>query len=350
MFRRLAIALGFLAGCDGTPTLVRVHYPAGAKTLTLRGAETRALTREADDVWSASFTNVTDSLELRPHLGETPSRGPPYVITPGATADLYPRFTVTKGEVSKRFEFHSNILGNTRPVWVYLPPTYLENPRARFPVLYMHDGQNLFDPATAYGGNPWWVQRTMDDGAESGTIAEAIVIGPENNADRTDEYTPVAGKEFHGGRGGAYLRMLVEELKPKVDAEYRTLPGRETTVLMGSSLGGLISSYAGVTHAGTFGKIGAMSPSTWWADQAILGLVSASPVAPRPLRVYLDSGDSGVDDDDVTQTAKLADVYRSLGYVEGKDLKYVVQKGAVHNETYWAQRLPDALHFPLGPR
>jgi len=141
-----------------------------------------------------------------------------------------------------------------------------------------------------------------------------------------------------------------EELKPKVDAEFRTMPARETTALMGSSLGGLISSYAGVTHADTFGMIGAMSPSTWWADQAILGLVRASPASPRPLRVYLDSGDSGVDDDDVTQTAKLAEVYRALGYVEGRDLKYVVQKGAVHNETYWAQRLPEALHFLLGPR
>ncbi len=350
MFRWVALALAFLAGCDGTPTLVRVHYPARGKTLTLHGAGTHGMTLGADDVWSASLTNVTTPLELRPHLDDTPSRGPAYAITPGQTADLYPHFIITKGEVSRRFDFHSNILGNTRPVWVYLPPAYLENPRARFPVLYMHDGQNLFDPTTAYGGNPWWVQRTLDDGAESGAIVQVIVIGPENNADRTDEYTPVVGQEFHGGRGGAYLRMLVEELKPKVDAEFRTMPARETTALMGSSLGGLISSYAGVTHADTFGMIGAMSPSTWWADQAILGLVRASPASPRPLRVYLDSGDSGVDDDDVTQTAKLAEVYRALGYVEGRDLKYVVQKGAVHNETYWAQRLPEALHFLLGPR
>jgi predicted alpha/beta superfamily hydrolase len=358
VLRRLWLALALFAGCDGPPTLVRVHYPAGTRSIALRGSQEPLspavglpMNAGADDTWSLSLRGLSGPLEVRPYLDDTtPSRGASYFVTPGQTLDIYPHFTVTKGEVSKRWTFFSNILGNTRPIWVYLPPTYLENPRARFPVLYMHDGQNLFDPSTAYGGNPWWVQNTLDAAAESGDFAEAIVIGPENNADRTNEYTPVVGKEFYGGHGAAYLRMLVEELKPKVDAELRTLPQREKTAVMGSSLGGLISSYAGITHADSFGLVGIMSPSTWWADNVILTLVPSTPAAPRPLRVYVDSGDSGVDNDDVTATARLAEVYRALGYKDGVDFKYVVQQGAIHNETYWAQRLPEALKFLLGPR
>ena len=356
VFRRFALAMALFSGCDGPPAVVRVHYPAGSKAISLRGSLSplswtagRAMSLGAEDTWTILLTGLVGPIEVRPYLDDTPSRGASQTVGPGQTVDLYPRFTVTRGEVSKRWIFFSNILGNTRPVWVYLPPTYLENPRARFPVLYMHDGQNLFDPATAYGGNPWWVQNTLDAAAESGAFAEAIVIGPENNADRTNEYTPVVGKEFFGGHGAAYLRMLVEELKPKVDAELRTLPQRETTGVMGSSLGGLISSYAGITHADSFGLVGMMSPSTWWADNVIVTLVPTTPASPRPLRVYLDSGDSGADNDDVLETALLAQAYRGLGYQEGTDFKYVVQQGAIHTEAAWAQRLPEALRFLLGP-
>jgi predicted alpha/beta superfamily hydrolase len=215
----------------------------------------------------------------------------------------------------------------------------------------MHDGQNLFDPNSAFGGNPWWAQNAVDAAAESGAFEEVIIVGPENTADRISEYTPTMDPQYGGGNGDAYLTMLVTELKPMVDSSLRTIPDREHTALIGSSLGGLISAYAGIHHADTYGLIGAMSPSSWWDNEVLANsLLPATPASPRPIRVYVDSGDAGTDNDDVTQTATVAQVYRTLGYTDGTTLQYLVQSGGMHNETYWSQRLPGALQFLIGPR
>ncbi len=341
------------------PTVVRVHYPAGSKSIAIRGSVTplnwntgKPMSSGADDTWTFTSIDVPGQLEFKPLLDDaTWSRGPNYVVDRGHAVDVYPHFNLTQGQFSKRWPtFSSTLLGNSRAVWVYLPPTYLENVRARFPVVYMHDGQNLFDPAIAFGGNPWWAQNAVDAAAESGAFAEAILVGPEATADRIGEYTPVPDPSYGGGKGLLYLRMLVEELKPKVDAELRTMPDRAHTTILGSSLGGLISSYAGVVKPEVFGMIGAMSPSTWWDNKVLLTYVPMTPASPRPLRVYVDSGDSGPSNDDKDNTALLAQSYRSLGYSDGTSLKYVVQPGATHSETYWSQRLPEALKFLVGPR
>lgn len=351
------------AAVDAAPakTVLRVHYPAGTKTVSLRGSAApwswdsgAPMKAGADDTWTLETDALTAEAEWKPLLDDTTwSRGPNYRIKPGTTVDVYPHFVNAKGKVEKRWAtFASTALGNSRGVWVYYPPTLLENPRAKFPVVYMHDGQNLFDAATAFGGNEWKVDETMDQAAEDGSIREAIVVGPENTSQRIYEYTPTADPTYSpSGGGDKYLALLVDELKPKVDAELPTLPGREHTVILGSSLGGLISSYAGTKRAATFGLIGAMSPSTWWNDKVLLGLVAGSKsAATKPLRVYVDSGDSGSSMDDVVNTKALADTYRSIGYVDGTSFLYVVQKGAIHNELYWAQRLPGALSFLLGAR
>ncbi|MBL8718720.1 MAG: alpha/beta hydrolase [Myxococcales bacterium] len=340
------------------PTVLRVHYPAGTHTVSLRGSvapldwtKGLAATKTDPDTWVFTTEALTTKAEWKPLLDDaTWSRGPNYSVEPGTTVDVYPHFTTTKGTVEKRWTLTSKSLGNTRGVWVYLPPTYLENTTARLPVVYLHDGQNLFDPALAFGGNEWKVDETMDAAAETGKFREAIVVGPENTARRIYEYTPTKDAGYPDSGGGAlYLSFLIDELKPKVDGELRTLPGREHTVLMGSSLGGLISSWAGTQRADVFGLVGAMSPSTWWDSTVLLTMIPASKT-PLPLRAYVDSGDSGASSDDVANTAKLADAYRAKGFVDGKTLEYVVQKGATHSEVYWAQRLPHALEFLLGPR
>jgi predicted alpha/beta superfamily hydrolase len=334
-----------------------IHYPAGTHSVSVRGSvpplnwNSGTPMHQVDpSTWTVEVSSTAPDLEWKPLLDDaTWSKGPNYRAHQGAPVDVAPRFFTDTGTWSRQWpNFSSTLLGNTRGVWIYLPPTYAENAVARFPVLYMHDGQNLFDPAAAFGGNTWQVAQTMDQGANDGTIAEAIVVGPENTADRIPEYTPTADAMYGGGNGARYLRMLVEELKPQVDLELRTLPGREHAVLMGSSLGGLISVYAGLTHADTWGAIGAMSPSTWWDNTVILGMVAQS-TGSRPLRVYVDSGDSGASNDDVTNTAALAQAWRGLGYVDGVTLKYLVQPGATHTETAWASRLPGALQFLLGP-
>ncbi len=340
-------------------TTLRVHYPAGSHTVTLRGSVApwswdagAAMTPGPDDTWTLTTTAVTAPFEYKPLLDDaTWSLGPNYKGTPGATLDIYPRFTQQTGQYTRAYDFTSQILGNTRGIWIYLPPTYLENTRAFMPVVYMHDGQNLFDPAYAFGGNTWQADQAMDTGANDGSIAEAILIGIENTADRMSEYTPVPDptQTPSGGDGEKYLQMIVQELKPKIDHDLRTVPDRAHTFMIGSSLGGLISAYAGVAHADVFGNVGAMSPSTWWDNDWLVGDVGTTPASPRPLRVYVDSGDSGPSNDDVTDTASLAAEYQSIGYLKGATLDYVVQAGGQHNEIYWAQRLPGALAFLLGP-
>ncbi len=346
------------AGIVVTTTLV-VKYPTTSHTLSVRGSAPPlnwnsgvAMTKVDAETWSLTLTTLTQDVEWKPLLDDTTwSKGPNWTAKKGERTEIAPRFLRDTGTWSLRWPtFTSTVLGNTRGVYVYLPPTYLENAAARMPVVYMHDGQNLFDPAAAFGGVTWRVPETMDAAANDGRFREAIVVGPENaGAARIDEYTPSADPMYGGGKGDLYLRFLFEELKPRVDSELRTRAGRDDTIFIGSSLGGLISSYAGVRRADAVGHLGAMSPSVWWDGRVLLSLIAASPTS-RPLRVYVDSGDSGPSNDGVVDTRELVGAYRALGYVDGVTLRYVEQVGATHTEAAWASRLPGALEFLLGPR
>jgi predicted alpha/beta superfamily hydrolase len=344
-----------------TPTTVRVHYAGKPGPMSLRGSSGPLswdkgvpLAAEAKDaalyVWSS--TDVKSDLELKPMLGETWSRGPNYRVKPGQTIDVYPRFFESRGTVTIKYpSFTSQKLPSTRSIRVYLPPTYVENTASRFGVLYMHDGQNLFSPETAFGGNEWKVDETLDAGAEDGSIREMIVVGVDNTPARIAELTPTPDPGYGGGKADQYLSMVIDEIKPRIDKDLRTLPNREDTAVMGSSLGGLVSVYAGVRRADVFGLVGSMSPSTWWDGRMILGEVATIPQKKaRPDRIYVDSGDSGEENDDVLDTNDLAKKLMDVGYVEGKDLHHVVGAGDVHNEIAWAKRLPAALRFLLGPR
>lgn len=343
-------------------TTVRVHYASTSApspaALTLRGSagplswDTGVSLSASGNVYTWSAPDLTGSLEVKPMLGDTWSRGPNYHVAAGQSIDIYPHFTTTQGHYERHYpSFTSTKLPSTRGLWVYVPPTYLENTESRFGVLYMHDGANLFDPSTAFGGNEWKVDETLDAGAEDGSIREVIVVGIESTAARIDELTPVPDPDYGGGQGDEYLSMMTDEIKPLIDKDWRTNPGRDDTAIMGSSLGGLISAYAGVTHADVFSLVGEMSPSTWWDSTWLLGEVpTMTTEMTKPTRVYVDSGDSGDSNDDVTNTTALAAKYRDVGYVDNTTLLHVVQAGGQHNEVYWAERLPAALHFLLGPR
>jgi predicted alpha/beta superfamily hydrolase len=346
------------------PTLtgVRVHYassPAKPGAMTLRGSilplswdKSIPITTTKPGLFTWQIPGAKADIELKPMLGDTWSHGPNYKVKPGQTIDIYPHFFETHGTVTKKYpSFVSKKLPSTRGLWVYLPPTYVENTEARFGVLYMHDGTNLFDAALAFGGNEWKVDETMDAGAEDGTITETIVVGIESTANRISELTPSADPQDGGGHADDYIAMMIDEIKPMIDKDLRTVPARERTAIMGSSLGGLASAYAGVHRADVFGLVGEMSPSTWWDGTMILGEVSTTPTRPaKPIRVYVDSGNAGTSNDDVVNTTELAARYRKVGYTDAKDLLHIVQPGGQHNEFYWAQRLPAALHFLLGAR
>ena len=153
-----------------------------------------------------------------------------------------------------------------RVVDVYLPVDYDSDPQARFPVLYMHDGQNLFDPMQAAFGVAWEVDETLDALTAAGHVPACIVVGVHNTAGRMEDYTPDVDPTYGGGAGDLYADFLAEVLKPVIDAHFRTQPGRETTAVMGSSLGGLISLHIFTRHPDVFGRVGAVSPSLWWND------------------------------------------------------------------------------------
>lgn len=346
---------------DPEKATLRVHYPKGSHSLAIRG-DKAGLTWDKGVVAAEKSSELFElevtipggeTLEWKPLLDDKDwSHGPNYKTKGGQTVDIYPHFYTSSGRLDKPDDLQDFPGDNLAPrdVWVYLPPSYDENPTAKYPVLYMHDGTNLFDANMAFGGTEWRVDETLDGAIEGdGSIAEMIVVGVFATNDRMTDYTPTFDStEGFGGNGDAYVTMLVDKLKPTIDGKYRTLTGRESTGIMGSSLGGLISIYAGIRHPEVFGLVGAMSPSTWWDGGYIVQQVAAIDMNKvHPLRVYVDSGNPG---DDYGNTKDLAMTWQGLGYQEGKDFHYVVEKNGKHSESYWAGRLPGALNFLFGAR
>jgi predicted alpha/beta superfamily hydrolase len=245
------------------------------------------------------------------------------------------------GTLKVRDGVQSPQLGNARRLLVYLPPTYDEGSR-RYPVLYMHDGQNLFDPATSFAG-AWDVDETMEAAHAEGL--DAIVVGIPNQGDeRLNEYSPFVDPRLGGGKGERYVAFLCDTVKPLIDADFRTLPGREHTGVVGSSMGGLISLYAFFRRPEVFGLVGAMSPSLWFARRAIFDYIQRAPFVPG--RIYLDAG-TREGRGELSDVRRLCRLLRARGYREGADLLCAIEKGAGHDESAWGHRLPRELRFLL---
>lgn len=262
-----------------------------------------------------------------------------------------PRESTLTGTIRLHPGMASRHLPRSRDVRVWLPPGYDEEPERRYPVLYMHDGQNVFDAATAFIGLEWRADETATRLIEREEMEPIIIVAVSNSADRETEYAPPASSRMGSG-GDAYGRFLVEELKPFVDRTYRTRPDAASTGLMGSSLGGLITLYLGLEHPEVFTRLGVVSPPVFWDDGAILARVAA---AARPrARIWLDIGTlEGVTPEEHTRwrdgARALRDALLALGFVEGRDLAYLEDEGAVHNEAAWAGRLDRALRFLFPP-
>ncbi|WP_353062742.1 alpha/beta hydrolase-fold protein [Tunturibacter psychrotolerans] len=255
--------------------------------------------------------------------------------------DSNPRYSVRK--------FHSEILPDDRFVSVYLPPQYLEEEDRRFPVFYLHDGQNLFDGRTSYiAGRTWKAHTTADELSVNGEIEPVILVGVANTGlRRMAEYTPTRDIKMGGGEGSSYGRLLVEELKPLIDRSYRTLSDERNTGLGGSSLGGLISLYLGFSYPEVFGKLAVMSPSLWWDQRSIFNVVDQT--RPRPAaRIWLDIGTA----EGVRHVRDADHLERQLikrGWQSGVDLAFMKADGAVHDENAWSERFGDVLRFLFPP-
>ena len=232
-------------------------------------------------------------------------------------------------------------LGNRRDILVYLPATYEKGERA-FPVLYMHDGQNLFDPSTSFAGE-WGVDVALAKAPRKGR--RAIVVGiPNMGSDRINEYSPFVDERMGGGRGDAYLDFITHTVKPLVDATYRTLPDVLHTGIGGSSMGGLISLYAFFRAPPQYGFVAAMSPALWFAHDAIFPVVKSAPVVPG--RIYLDVGTrEGLRT--LQDARRMRDLLVRKGY-RSNSLMWVEDRGGRHNEAAWGRRLRRALPFLIG--
>jgi predicted alpha/beta superfamily hydrolase len=246
-------------------------------------------------------------------------------------------------------EFRSDALNNARDVIVHLPPGYDDDPERRHPVLYMHDGQNLFDATTAFGGQEWHLDETADGMVMARQIEPLIIVGINHaGEDRMNELTPTPSKKHKaGGRGPQYAKFLIEELKPFIDANYRTRPEREFTGTGGSSLGGLIALYLGFAVPDVFSRLMVMSPSLWWDRRGVLQELRAAHDK-VPLKIWLDAGtNEGAATLQNVRMLKNALIRR--GWAHGVDLRYVEAQGAGHSEAAWAARVGGALEF-LFPR
>jgi len=264
----------------------------------------------------------------------------------------------------ERHEAFASRLVPARTVDVWLPPGYATDTSRRYPVVYMQDGQSLFDPALAFGGIDWAIDETMTRLIDEGRVRPAIVVGIWNTGmGRYSEYMPqkaATGDEVSFGVPGRptlaveqltsdlYLRFMVEELKPFVDGRYRTAAGRADTFVMGSSMGGLISAYAVSEYPEVFG--GAACISTHWpaGDGAVVDYLSAHLPDPATHRFYFDHGTVTLDELYEPFQRRMDAAMLQAGYVDGTNWVSRRFDGAEHSEKAWRLRAGIPLEFLLG--
>jgi len=260
-----------------------------------------------------------------------------------------------RSSIEYHHNFASRFVPHPRTISVWLPPGYELDPGRRYPVFYMHDGQNLFDPETAFAGNPWWANEVAERSIRGGHVEPVIIVGVANTVDRLREYGPRrCGKDRAIDTSRDYGRFLVEEVKPFVDACYRTRPEPEHTGVGGSSMGGLISLHLCKWFPGVFGKCAAMSPSIWWDQEYFLQNIHVSPSWMERCRVWLDMGTrEGASEVGmnamVNRVHRLATQFTRRGMIEGESLHFEVVDGGMHNEAAWSGRLDRVLQFLFPP-
>lgn len=260
-----------------------------------------------------------------------------------------------KSKIIRITNFHATKLNNERDILIYLPEGYEESPEERYPVLYMHDGKNVFhNTKQAYSESSWNVNLTVDSLIEQGIITKLIIVGISNNSSRASEYThrssvhrivkhSVFGEyELNAeGNGLLYEDFIIHDLKPYIDSQYRTLMGPEDTGMIGSSMGGLVTYNIGFRRPDVFGMIGVMSPAFFWDDEEAL-----VPYQKEPLKIWMDVGEG--ETDYIPRTKKIADVLCNAGYRLGEDFMFYQEPMAVHNEKSWGERLPMILIYFFG--
>jgi predicted alpha/beta superfamily hydrolase len=244
------------------------------------------------------------------------------------------------GKVEYHDVFSSTILNNKRNIIVWLPQGYDSTKKRtkHYPVLYMHDGQNIMDPKTAYVGKDWRVDETVSRLIKQKKIKELMIVGIYNTPDRLDEYS-------WSEKGQNYLKFLIEELKPFIDKKYRTLPEAENTAIIGSSMGGLISFYAAWHYPHVFGMAGCMSSSFYYNNDRSIRQVQDYNGHKKSVKFYIDHGEDGS-----LRGQRMFVELSKKGYEIGHDIDYYYAPGAAHHEKEWAARMERPLIFFFGSK
>jgi predicted alpha/beta superfamily hydrolase len=311
----------------------------GSYSISVQGTPGQPLAyKYARGAWTRVETNLNGS--FRPNRSFVFQNGITVQDTVWNWEDLVGWHTAVGFTHILTMDFPMPQFNRTRRIWVYLPQDY-KSTLDSFPVLYMHDGQNLFDEVTTAFGTEWAIDESMEMLQDSG-YRPAIIVGIDNGGgNRIDEYTPWSHPQYGGGDGEAYIDWLVQDLKPFIDSMFRTRSGRNETGLMGSSLGGLVTLYGGLQYPNTFSKLGVFSPSFWYADSCYTHAADQGHQA--PMRVYLLAGGQ-------ESTAMVPDMLAMRDTLLGNgfsstELRTVVKSDGQHSEWFWAREFPEAFKW-----
>ncbi|MEM0998165.1 MAG: alpha/beta hydrolase-fold protein [Bacteroidota bacterium] len=345
-----------------TPLLDNIHI-AGSFNLWSPGAPSETLQLQPDGSYAytlnASPGQIVEykftrgdwaTVETQASGAFLPNRS--FVYNPGQTIvdtiamweDMAGNHTVVGNTRILDLDFNLPQLGRNRRIWVYLPQDYFTG-NADYPVLYLHDGQNLFDVAYTAFGTEWAIDESMEMLQDSG-YPPAIIVGVDNGGlDRINEYSPWVNLQYGGGEGDAYLDFLVNTLKPFIDGYFRTKPQREHTALMGSSLGGLITLYGGLQRQDIFSRLGVFSPSFWFDDSCYTQ--ASAQGRQQAMRIYLLAG--GQESPTmVPNLVAMEDTLLAAGF-PALEVRTVVQPDGQHSEWFWAREFPEAYKWLFQP-
>lgn len=269
--------------------------------------------------------------------------------------------SMKSGTVRVIENFPMKKLKRLRSLRIYLPPDYERN-NSRYPVIYMQDGQNLFDETTAAYGMIWDIQQTLDKLYNEGKINGIIVVGIDNdpglrfleyspwdNADMQEAMPYIALTNLPGGGGFAYIDYIVNELKPYIDENFRTLKEREFTAIGGSSMGAFIALAAGIKYQHVFSKVAALSSASFFAEKELKSLIEKTGKK-LPMKIYMDVGTKETSNPEVSDFPQIymesnKEIYKTFKKIGLKDdeIKFEVIEGAIHNEVEWAKRFPEVI-------
>ena len=249
-----------------------------------------------------------------------------------------------EAQITGIVQYHLNMKGKgikPRDIIVWLPPFYFLEPEKRYPVLYMHDGQNIFDPRTSAFGVDWQIDEAADSLIRKELIEEIIIVGINNTPDRSSEYA-------ENDTGFAYMNFIVDSLKPFIDKNYRTLSDRKYTATAGSSLAGLISFMLAWKHSEIFSMTACLSPALKIRRYNFVDNVSSSTGEKKDIKIYIDNGDNQLDDSLQTGVNEMLNELKSKGFEQGRDLYFYKDINSEHSEKYWARRIWRVLIYFFG--